>query len=331
MSKPVIAITMGDPGGVGPEIICKALTCFSYSDENYIPLVIGDAGVLKHRMEMFNIKGSINIIDTLSNITEKSGYINCLNLNNILLDKLKIGTIQKMSGKASIEYIYKAFEYLKKETFHAMVTCPINKESINKAGFLYAGHTELLAKLTKTKKFAMMLAGEKLKVVLVTTHIAINKVSLNITQEKIQEKIKLTFDFLNKKFVIKSPKIAVCGLNPHSGEGGLFGNEERTKIIPAILNMQKKNIDVSGPYPADTLFYTAQHGTYDAVIVMYHDQGLIPLKMLYMDTGVNLTLGLPIIRTSVDHGTAFDIAQKGTASCSSLNSAIKLAAYLVNK
>ncbi|MBI5417588.1 4-hydroxythreonine-4-phosphate dehydrogenase PdxA, partial [Candidatus Poribacteria bacterium] len=247
------------------------------------------------------------------------------------ISQFKIGEINKMCGAASVEYILKTYDLLKKKSVQAMVTCPISKEAMSKAGFLYPGHTELLSKLTKTKKYAMMLAGEKLKVVLVTTHMAINKVSIAITKEKVEEKIKLTSEFFEKFLSVKKPKIAVSGLNPHSGEAGMFGNEEIKKITPAIENMKKKGIDVSGPYPADALFYKAHHGIYDAVIVMYHDQGLIPLKMLYMDSGVNITLGLPIIRTSPDHGTAFDIASKGIASPNSLISAIELASNMANK
>ncbi|MBI5206592.1 MAG: 4-hydroxythreonine-4-phosphate dehydrogenase PdxA [Candidatus Firestonebacteria bacterium] len=319
---------MGDPSGIGPEIIARAQSFFS-KEQDYNTIVIGDADVLKQRIDMFNIDGKVNIISAIEEGLFTPGFINVLDLKNVNLSKLIIGTVQEMCGKASVEYIYKAVEYIKENKIHAMVTAPINKEAINKAGFFYAGHTELLSRITGTKKFAMMLAGEKLRVVLVTTHLAVSKVGQNITIKKIEEKIKLTDDYLKKYFAIKTPKIVICGLNPHIGENGLFGREEIEKIIPAINNMKNKKIDVSGPYPADTLFYKAQNGIYDAVLVMYHDQGLIPIKMLYMDSAVNITLGLPIIRTSVDHGTAFDIAEKGIASYTSLKSAIKLAAHMV--
>lgn len=330
MTKPIILITMGDPAGIGPEIIIKALSGKRFNSENYQIVVIGDVAILKERMAMLNLKGKISILSDFSDIENNNEIINCIDLKNIDISKFKIGEVQKSCGQASVEYIVKAHELLKKNIAHAMVTCPINKEAINKAGHLFAGHTELLARLTNTKKYAMMLAGEKLRVVLVTTHIALSKVSQNITSDKIKDKIKLTDEFLKKYLLIKNPNIAVCGLNPHNGESGIFGNEEKTKIIPAIVSMQNKKINVSGPYPADALFYQAQHGIFDAVIVMYHDQGLIPLKMLYMDNGINLTLGLPIIRTSVDHGTAFDIAHRGIASENSLISAINFAGKMAN-
>ena len=207
----------------------------------------------------------------------------------------------------------------------AIVTAPINKEAINLAGFDYSGHTELLAELTNTKNFAMMLVGGVLRIVLVTTHIALKDVSKNLSAKKIYSKIKIAYHSLQNLWKIAKPKIAVCALNPHCGEGGLFGNEEETIITPAVNNAKKLGINAVGPLAADTLFVRAKDGEYDAVVCMYHDQGLIPLKMHSFGKGVNITLGLPIIRTSVDHGTAFNIAGKGIADEGSMIEAIRVA------
>jgi len=234
------------------------------------------------------------------------------------------------SGKASLEYIKNSVEFALENRIDAIVTAPINKESTHLAGSDYPGHTEMLSKLTKTKNFAMMFDCGKLRVTLVTIHIPLSDVPGTIDKDKILNSIQLTNEYLIKYYKIFAPKIAVCGLNPHASESGAFGNEERETIIPAIENAKDEGIDVEGPMAADTLFYYAQQGRWDGIIAMYHDQGLIPFKMLFFEVGVNVTLGLPIIRTSPDHGTAFDIAWKGIANPSSLLSAIKHAVFMAN-
>ena len=209
----------------------------------------------------------------------------------------------------------------------AITTAPINKESIHKAGFLYPGHTELLARLTGTQDVALMLAGKNLRVVLTTTHLPLSQVSEQITVERVLTTIRLTQQWLHRHVTL-TPKIAVTGLNPHCGDGGIFGDEEQSAIIPALDRAREENIQVDGPFSADALFIRKQFEAYDAVIAMYHDQGMIPVKMDSMGTAVNITLGLPILRTSVDHGTAYDIAGSGTASPESLKIALNKAAQL---
>jgi 4-hydroxythreonine-4-phosphate dehydrogenase len=230
-------------------------------------------------------------------------------------------------GKACVSYIKKAVKFALSKQVDGIVTAPISKESLKMAGFKWPGHTEMLADLTNTKDYAMMLVGGPLRVILVTIHTALKNVPDLITRPRVLKTIRLakkTCDMLN----IKNPRIAVAGLNPHAGEAGIFGDEEIRKIIPAVKEAQKEGITVSGPYPPDTVFHKAYKGNVDIVVCMYHDQGLIPLKMLAFDKGVNVTIGLPFVRTSPDHGTAYDIAWKGIANPSSLLEAIKVAAML---
>lgn len=313
MNKPVIGITMGDPAGIGPEVIGKILLNKNIN-RICVPLVIGD--------KRFFVG---------ANNYSPFGKINILDLKNADPEKIPVGKVSAKAGKASIEYIDKAVELVNKGDIHAIVTAPINKESVSKAGLKFPGHTEYLAHLTNTRKFAMMLAGGKIRVVLVTTHMALRDVANHLSADKIFEKISIANSGLIKWFGKKKPVIAVCSLNPHGGEGGLFGAEESEIISPAIEKAKKENIRVEGPFAPDTLFVKANRGMYDAVIVMYHDQGLIPLKMASFGNAVNITLGLPFIRTSVDHGTAFDIAGKGIANTGSMEAAIKLAAEIAAK
>ena len=327
MSKrPIIGITMGDAAGIGPEIIVKALS----KKEIYkisSPLVIGDGKVLNAKCKMQNAKFKLNSISRIGEARFKFGTIDLIDLKNIKIERLKIGRINKMAARAAVDYIKKAISLARKRKLDAIVTAPINKEGLNKAGFKFSGHTELLAHLTKTKNYAMMLVGGPLRVVLVTTHLPLSKVSSSLSKEKIYQTIKLAW-YNMKYFGTKKPRIGVAGLNPHAGEEGLFGREEKKFIIPAVNKAKKKGIRVEGPISPDTVFYRALRGEFDCVVCMYHDQGLIPLKMLAFDKGVNITLGLLVIRTSVDHGTAYEIAGKGIANPQSLIEAIKLAAKL---
>jgi len=235
----------------------------------------------------------------------------------------------KSAGRASMEYLKAALAILRKKKNVGLVTGPISKEAINRAGFHYDGHTEFLAKETNSAKVAMMLIGGPLRVTLVTRHIPLKDVHKKINRKKIIDTIELTHDFLTGYLKKRYPKIAVASLNPHAGEGGIFGDEEKRIISPAVAKAKRKYKNVYGPVASDAVFYDAYKGRVDAVICMYHDQGLIPLKMIARDTGVNVTLGLPFVRTSPDHGTAFDIAGKGKANPSSMIEAIKMAAKLI--
>lgn len=321
--KIFIALTMGDPSGIGPEVILKGFSKFS--KKNYKVIVIGDYAFLKKEAEKNNLSIDFNSVDDFSG-TFHQNKLNVLDMKN-LPEKTPRGVVDSQSGRASCEYIEKAVDMALQGRVSAITTAPINKKSISMAGFHYAGHTEMLAKLTGAREYAMMLIGGKIRVVLVTTHVALAEVKKMIKKESIFKIISTTDRFL-KLFGIKAPHIAVAALNPHAGEGDIFGSEESEEILPAVEMGQAHNIDVTGPYPADSLFVKAKRGEFDAVVVMYHDQGLIPVKMEGFGRGVNVTLGLSIIRTSVDHGTAYDIVGKGIADSGSLIAALDLAAEL---
>jgi len=328
MERPIIGITMGDAAGIGPEVIIKALNTPSIYEE-CLPLVIGDGKILEDvQCQMPNAKLEINSIKNVSEARFAFGMVDCLEVNNIRLDELEIGKINQISGKAAIEYIEKAVNLAQDHKIQAITTAPINKEAMKKAGFHFAGHTDFLAYLTHVRQYAMMFVSERLKVVLVTIHLPLHKAVRIISKKKILTTIRLTQSALIDYFGIKKPKIGVAGLNPHASEGGLFGREEEREITPAIEVAQRKGINAFGPYPPDTIFYRAIKGEFDVVVAMYHDQGLIPLKLLAFDEAVNVTIGLPIIRTSPDHGTAFDIAGKNIANPKSIVQAIKLAAKM---
>ncbi len=323
--RPVIGITMGDPVGIGPEIILLALRealIFNVCR----PLVIGDAQRLEAAMQCVESHLTINTIQTPDHGVYKCGGIDVISLSKLDANKTFWGKPTVQTGKAMVSYITAAIDMATCGSIAAIVTCPINKMAMKMAGFNYNGHTELLAEHTKTEKYAMMLAGNRLRVVLVTIHIPLREVAAFLSTDKILQTIRITWNALYERFGLKEPRIAVAGLNPHAGEGGMFGDEEKNIIAPAIHLAGKEGFNVSGPFPPDTLFYYAAKGDYDAVVCMYHDQGLIPFKMLHFSDGVNTTLGLPIIRTSVDHGTAYDIAGTGKADPGSLAAAINMAA-----
>jgi len=324
---PIIGITMGDPAGIGPEIILKL-----HKEEDLIKnlqiFVLGDKNILHATSKSINLPLKINLISNLKTLQNKPGFINLLNLSHLSEDKIKIKGPDKDCGKFQAFYIEKAVELAKDNLIDAIVTCPINKKSLNMAGYDFPGHTEFLAHLTGKRQVGMMLAGEKLKVILVTTHCPLMEVSAHLNKDKILSILKLANRELKSHFGISLPKIGVAALNPHAGEEGIFGDEEEKIIKPAIEEAKKEGIIASGPHPSDTLFYFATKGDYDAIICMYHDQGLIPFKLLHFFDGVNITLGLPIIRTSVDHGTAYDIVGKGIANHKSLISAVKWAGKL---
>lgn len=286
---------------------------FDLADEYRNPVMILGDGILGQMMEPIKIK----------NEKLKIKNYKFVNLNNVNKKNFKFGKISAEYGRASMEYLNKALEMLKNKELDCLITCPISKEAINLAGYKYSGHTEYLSERANTKNTVMMLLNNKLKTSLVTRHIPLKDVSGALSQEKIENTILTTYESLKKLFFIKNPKIAVCGLNPHASDNGLIGDEENKVIIPALNKLRGKIKQLYGPIPADTAIAKTMLKQYDCVIAMYHDQSLIPLKL--SGAGVNITLGLPIIRTSPLHGTAFDIAGKNQADCASLNEAIKLA------
>jgi len=322
--KPIIGITMGDPAGIGPEICAKALT----NPEIQLLancIVIGDR---KSMRKALKTKLEINSIKKVSQAKFSKGVIDVLDLDNINVSRLKMGQVSKYAGKAAIEYVEKAAELAMDKEIDAIVTGPINKEAIHKAGYKYQGHTELLAAKTKSKRPAMMFVADNFWVMLATTHVPLKDISKKLDKNKLIHLIQLAHETLGKARG-KKPRIGVAGLNPHAGESGIFGNEEIKIIAPAVAEAKKLGINVKGPISPDAIFYLAKSGVFDIVIAMYHDQGLIPLKLLSFNHSVNVTVGLPIIRTSVDHGTGFDIAGKGWANPTSLIEAIKVAAHFV--
>ncbi len=326
MELPRIGITMGDPTGIGPEVIVKAYKEARIARE-CIPVVLGDPNVIKKTVSDLNAKMDINVIsvDDIKSLKPNTKGINIVKLSNLDPVRLKIGRPDKIAGKMMVTYIREAVRLAMLGTINAMVTAPINKAAINNAGFNYPGHTEMLAELTRTEDYCMMLVGKKLKVSLVTTHLPIREIPNTITPGMIFKTVKLTYEALVDYFGIKNPKIAIVALNPHAGEEGLFGVEEKELIIPGIKKAESMGIQVFGPLSADTAFHFAYKGKYDVVVGIYHDQALIPIKMINFDDSVNVTLGLPIVRTSVDHGTAYDIAGKGIANAESMVAAILLA------
>lgn len=319
-----IAITMGCPVGVGPEIILKFFSQFSASA--YLPVVFGDRGVLQRCADELKIKAEFYVWQSGAPVQE--GRIPVFELSHLSVKDLVWGQPTIATGKAMVRYIEQAVRLILEGTFSAMVTCPISKASLNQAGYSFPGHTEMLAALTGSSRYVMMMAGSRLRVTLATIHCPLSSVSARLKSTELADLIRMTHSALCHDFGIAIPRIAVAALNPHAGESGLFGMEEETIIRPAIEDMRAQGIEVQGPFPPDTIFHKAAAGLYDVVICMYHDQGLIPFKLLHFKDGVNVTLGLPIVRTSVDHGTAYDIAGKGIADPASLAAAVDLAVLI---
>ena len=322
--RPVIGITMGDPVGIGPEIILSAL-CKPLIYEVCRPLVIGDIRILNAAKESTGSDLTIKAVNNPDKGMYECGGIDVLTLSELNPDKTFWGKPSVWTGRAMIDYITGAIDLAVQGDIAAMVTCPINKRAMQMAGSKFDGHTELLAERTKADNFAMMLAGDRLRVALVTIHTALRNVPDMLSEKLIVDTIRIVGNALQMRFGFNEPRIAVAGLNPHAGEGGMFGEEEKNIIAPAINLAAKEGFNVSGPFPPDTIFYHAEKGSCDVVICMYHDQGLIPFKMIHFNDGVNITIGLPIIRTSVDHGTAYDIAGTGSADPGSLVAAINMA------
>jgi len=325
-SLPTIAITMGDPTGIGPEVIVKALA-HQQVFQRCVPFVVGDVGRMEKATQITNTQFRIEPIRTPREMRIDPATIFCLSVTALPPD-LPFGRLSPQGGEAAYQYVKKAAELAMAHEVDAICTAPLNKEALHAADHKFPGHTELFAALTHTPEVSMLLVTPKLRVVHVTTHIglvdAIAKIDSGLVERTIRRGNMAMLDA-----GIEKPRIGVCGINPHAGENGLFGRgEEEEKIVPAIAACRRDEIDVEGPLPADTLFYRAIRGDFDLVVAMYHDQGHGPIKVLGIETGVNVTLGLPVIRTSVDHGTAFDIAGTGKADERSMIEALYQAADL---
>lgn len=328
--KPVLGITMGDPAGVGPEIIVKTLVDEAYY-EIARPIVIGDARRMEGNLQFGGKKLRINPVSSPAQARFSYGTIDVLDIEIEGVPALPYGEVNAVAGKAAVSYIFRSIDLALSREIDAVVTGPIHKESMHQAGYTkYPGHTEIFADKTSTADYAMMLYTDGYHVIHVSTHCSLRQACDRATKTRVKKVIRLAHDMV-KAYGIENDLIAVAGLNPHSGEGGAFGREEIDEIIPAITETAAEGIRVTGPVPPDTLFYRALKGQFKVIVVMYHDQGHIPVKVIDFDKGVNVTIGLPIIRTSVDHGTAFGRAGKGYASAASLMAAYKLAADMAYK
>ncbi len=326
MNKPIIGLTMGDAAGIGPEVITMALL-----DKRVLnicrPLVIGNTDIIRQALQSINRTARLRKITEIGEAVFRRDTMEIIDLDNLDSDLIKRGEISPLAGKAAFEYLQYAVSMDLKKDIGAVVTAPLNKEALNRAGYHYPGHTEILAELCGVKQVCMMLVVGYLRVAHISWHLSLREACSFLSKERILTTLKLGLEAVGR-MGIGEPRVAVAGLNPHAGEGGLLGKEEIIHIIPAIKEARYQGIDVTGPIPPDTLFYRAEKGEFDLIIAMYHDQGHIPLKLFGFLKGVNITLGLPIIRTSVVHGTAFDKAGKGTASPESLIKAIELAVQL---
>lgn len=336
---PILAISMGDPAGIGGEIAVKALANHKW-EGRCIPVVVGDAAAIRDAVRFTGCKCAIRLIDDPKEAAGKDGTIDLIDLGLLTPGGWEYKKTSALAGKAAFSYVKKAAELAMDGRADALVTGPINKESINMAGFHYSGHTEILADLTHTKDYAMLLTGGSLRVIHVSTHVSMREACNRVTKERVYTVIKLAREALSL-LGLAEEKIGVAGFNAHCSENGLFGDEEARAIIPAIQRAQAEGFNVEGPVPPDTVFVKATAGQYAMVVAMYHDQGHIPMKLagFKLDlatnkytamTGVNSTIGLPIIRTSVDHGTAFGKAGEGRANEESLVDAMNMAIQMAN-
>jgi len=327
-SRPILAITLGDPAGIGPEVVLKALqhgevfaTCR--------PLVIGDRGVLDRAAAWLDVGPRYERIADIGGGNYGEGTVPLLDLANVELAEAPVGEVSAGAGRAAVEYVMRACDLAMAGQVEAVVTAPLNKEAMHRAGFLYPGHTELLAERTGAERVSMLLVGPNLRVVHVSTHVALEEAIRRVRPARVLEVIELAYRSC-RMLGVEAPRIAVAGLNPHASENGLFGVQEEEQVEPAIEMARARGWTVSDPQPPDTVFLRATRGEYDIVVAMYHDQGHIPMKLLAFDSGVNVSIGLPIIRTSVDHGTAFDIAGTGKASEESMLAAVRVAVTMAN-
>jgi 4-hydroxythreonine-4-phosphate dehydrogenase len=328
MERPIIAMTMGDAAGVGPETIMKSLAHRELY-EQCRPLVIGDAERLREAARIVDVPLEVRslAVDEVEKAGFEPGTVDCIDLKLIPKD-LPWGKLSAVAGDAAYRYMEVAAKLALSGQVGAICTAPLNKEALHAGGHNFPGHTELLAYLTATPEVSMMLSTPKMRVLHVTTHIGLSDAIAKIEPGLVERTLVRGHEALEKAG-IRNPRIGVCGINPHAGEHGLFGyGEEETKILPAIEACRKRGWRVEGPLPADTLFFLAQRGDYDLVLAMYHDQGHGPVKALGLESGVNITIGLPVVRTSVDHGTAFDIAGTGKVDERSMLEAMRLAVQL---
>lgn len=334
---PILAITMGDPAGIGPEIAAKAFSSEKVTDICN-PVLIGNTYIMNNAIRLTGINLRTNQIDEIEQAKFLPGFLNIINIEETDIENIQIGEISSKAGNVAFRAVKTAIDLAMQNKVHGTVTGPINKEAINMAGYHFSGHTEIYAHYTNSKKSAMLLIDENFRVIHVTTHVSLRQACDLVKKERIMDVISLINTEL-KNMGVQSPRIGVAGLNPHSGDGGLFGDEEIKEIIPAIQEARKYGINAEGPVPPDSLFALARGGKFDVCVAMYHDQGHIPFKLMGFQwdekmqvmksvSGVNVTLGLPIIRTSVDHGTAFEIAGKGIASPDALINAIEYAVRL---
>ncbi|MBW3631429.1 MAG: 4-hydroxythreonine-4-phosphate dehydrogenase PdxA [Chloroflexi bacterium] len=326
--QPLLAITMGDPAGIGPEVVLKALAHIDVY-KRCRPLVIGDRRILERAAGWLGRAIQFDIVADPAQGFYEPQRVTLLDMENAPPDTVPVGQETAVAGAAAVDYVFRACDLAMAEAVDAVVTAPLNKAAMNMAGYQYAGHTELLTERTAAERVSMLLIGPNLRIVHVSTHVALREAIERVTPERVADVIQIAYDAC-RALGITHPRIAVAGLNPHASEGGLFGDEEARRIEPAIRAARARGLDVSDPQPPDTVFLRATKGAYDVVVAQYHDQGHIPMKLLAFDSGVNVSYGLPIIRTSVDHGTAFDSAGKGIAAESSMLAAIDVAVQMAN-
>jgi len=320
-----IAITMGDPAGIGAEVALKALDRSRLSRRTPV-LLLGDALLWAAAAKRFKTRTRLVPVSGACEAASLVTAVGVMDLGGPW--KVRVGKVDAACGAAAVRYILAGVRLALKKQVRALVTAPIHKEAVHKAGYKFPGHTEMLSEWSRTKDYAMMMAGGPFKITLLSIHVPLRAALKDVNGPNLDRKIALTRKALMGWFGVKKPRLAVAGLNPHAGEGGAFGNEEIRVIAPAVKRARALGWDVTGPHPPDTLFHRVSRGEFDAVVAMYHDQGLIPIKLAAFEKGVNLTLGLPFVRTSPDHGTAFDIAGGGTADPSSMLEALLLAERL---
>jgi 4-hydroxythreonine-4-phosphate dehydrogenase len=325
MKPPLIAVTMGDPAGIGPEIIAQTFAEGDFLERNRA-VVVGDARILERAARLLDLSLRANVIDEPEDAKFEPGTVDVIQETDLPYD-LPFGELDARAGDAAFRYVERATGLASTGRVAAIATAPLNKEAMHLAGHRYPGHTEILAELTGTKDYAMMLVTDELKVIHVSTHVSLREAIERARPERELAVIRLAHQSL-RKLGVERPRVAVAGLNPHAGENGLFGTEDAEQIAPAVAAAVDEGIDATGPHPPDTVMMRARMGAFDIVVVQYHDQGHIPIKLMGFDTGVNVTVGLPFFRTSVDHGTAFDIAGTGKAEPASLRAALDLARTL---
>jgi len=328
-TRPLLAVTMGDPAGVGPEVVLKALARAEVY-EFCRPLVVGSVGAFVRTLGLLGLQAAVNAVERPEDGTYRVGTLDVLEVCEAEAAAVPLGQVSAAAGRAAMAAIHRAAALVQAGRADALVTAPINKEATKLAGFSDIGHLELLARLSGATEYATMLTTKGLRVVHLTTHYELSEACRRVTKERVLARLRLT-DSSFRAWGFARPRLAVAALNPHAGEGGLFGRAEIDEIAPAVAAAVAEGIDARGPYPADSVFVRAIAGEFDAVIAMYHDQGHIPIKVHGFAESVSVALGLPFVRTSVDHGTAFDIAGKGVADAQSMYEAIRTAADLVRR